>query len=127
MANTNCRHEWKTSLEGAVCKYCEYLKPGSTKCDAFKMRNDNVLIRLVNLERIGGVEMPDVAQQGKERVVISVGPDVEGLRKGDVVLAIGGSETGTYQLLNFVDLWIAKQSNILMVIRNVLDEEKPDE
>src|SRR5271166_1538139 len=122
MAFTNCTHEWKSSLDGAKCKLCDKLRGDGANHNGFVPRNDNVLVRLINLGVTGkGIAMPDAAEQGKELIVLAVGPLVseEFLKIGDKCLVIG---EGTHNLANCADLFITQEKNIPIILGSIYDE-----
>ncbi len=82
----------------------------------YRCRNDFVLFRLVNRGQLRGVVMPDVAAEGKERVVVAFGPDVKDLEVDDRVLVIGQIGVDTIQLPNDRDLYMTKAANVALVV-----------
>ena len=61
--------------------------------------------------------MPEVAAEGKELVVVALGPDAKDLEIGDVVLAIGTPGQDLIRLPGESALFATKQANILMVVQ----------
>ncbi len=85
----------------------------------FVCREDFVLIRLVDTGRVGRVAVPQISSQGKRLIVVAIGPKVENLKVGDSVLSIGQVGVDAAQLPNDNDLFITKQSNIALIIKDV--------
>ena len=82
----------------------------------YRCRGDFILYRIVNKGVVNGVVMPDIAQQGKERVVIAVGPRVEGLSVGDVIMCIGTPGEDLVQLAEERDIWMTREANAALVV-----------
>lgn len=80
-------------------------------------RNDFVLFRIVNLGAIRKIAMPDQAVQGKERIVVAVGPKVEGLAVGDKVYVIGSMGQDVIPFPGERDLYLTKEANVALVER----------
>jgi hypothetical protein len=79
-------------------------------------RNDMVLVRIVDKGRTeSGIAMPDMAQEGKEYIVESIGPKVEGLDIGDKVLVLGARGSTWEFIPNSRDLFIVRESAIPLV------------
>lgn len=92
----------------------------------YKMRNDNILIRVEQVEKIGHIIMPEASYQGKRFVIEEVGPDVHDLKKGDVVFLKGeGLEAGKdYGYLpNSHSLIQGPQRMVVCVLVHVPEEE----
>lgn len=123
MARTNCKHEWESSIWGAICKNCDFLRPDATPANGFVCRGDSVLVRFINLGMARGMAMPDQAAEGKEVIVISVGPDVKNLEVGDVVFMVGSLEEKVYTLPGSSDLIVSPQQNVRIVKRK-LDKKR---
>lgn len=91
-------------------------------------RNDYVIVRRVMLGQTpGGVLTPDTSIEGVEHVIAAIGPKVENLNIGDKVLIIGtlGKDYGF--LPNSKDLFVTKESNVVLVYKDdVIKCENPD-
>lgn len=84
---------------------------------SYRMRNDFVLVRIVTLGKSpGGVVIPDIAKEGKRLVVEGVGPKVENLKVGDVVECIGTVGQDLAKLPNDRDLFVTRESNVVLVV-----------
>lgn len=79
-------------------------------------RNDFVLYRMVDKGTVRGIHVPQQAAQGKEMTIVAVGPDVVGIKPGDVVMAIGAYGQDLIALPNEKDLLLTKQANIVLVV-----------
>lgn len=96
----------------------------NTKVDVrYRMRNGNVLIKMVKVEQYKGLFMPEASVQGKQFVIEEVGPDVKDLHKGDVVFVKGtpGKDIGTLPSDN--NLLVAPQENVLLIMEPTESEE----
>lgn len=82
-------------------------------------RADFVLFRLVDRGELRGLLMPGISQQGKERIVVAVGPDVVGLKEGDRIYVIGSIGLDVVALPNETDLLLTKSSNVIVTIETV--------
>jgi len=87
-------------------------------------RGDIVLFRVVDRGKVGRVHIPQISKQGKERIVEAVGPDVVGLSVGERVMVIGTVGQDVVELPNEQGLFITKQSNVVLIIKDV--EDQPD-
>lgn len=115
MAKTNCKHVWKSYIEGAACAECRYKRPGQTSAVNMVPRNDMALVRIVDIGQARGIAMPEVSIQGKEFIVVAVGPKVEKLESGDKVLMIGNVGDNYYPLPDCKDLIVIKETNCVLV------------
>lgn len=79
-------------------------------------RNEFILFRFVDKGHLRTLAMPGIASQGKERVVVAVGPNVEGLKVGDKVLVIGEIGVDVIPLPNDNKLFLTKQQNVALII-----------
>lgn len=87
----------------------------------YRPRNDFVLVRVKKAtER--GLMMPDQAAQGKRYVVEAIGPEVEDLAVGEMVLMIGTEGENWGYLPNDHDLIIIKQASIALITGREGDE-----
>lgn len=124
MANTMCKHEWKSSLRGAICKKCDNLRGDGTLVDGYRPRNDNVLLRVITGLKFRDLAMPDRAIEGTETIIIGIGPDnTKDLKEGDIVLCTGNLESETYLLPKCKDVVIATQKNVRCVLGNINDKK----
>lgn len=82
----------------------------------YRMRNDKVLIRIVSVGKVRGMYMPDASMQGKQYVIEAIGPKVEDLKRGDVVLIHGTPGKDCGLLPNDSSLLVASQESVLLVI-----------
>lgn len=96
----------------------------NVKTVPYRCRGDFVLYRMVNKGIVNGVVMPDIASQGKERVVVAVGPKVEGLNVGDVILVIGTPGEDLVQLADERDIWMTREANVALVVLDPEHAEK---
>lgn len=81
----------------------------------FACRNDFVLFRMIDRGHVRGVAMPNIAQQGKERLVVAIGPKVEGLKVGDKVLVIGSVGQDVVQVPSETQLYMTREANVALV------------
>lgn len=84
-------------------------------------RNDFVLFRLIDKGRVGSIMTPQKSAQGKERIIVAVGPDVKDIKPGDSVFVIGVVGQDVVILPNEIDLYLTRQANVVLVV-NVEDE-----
>jgi hypothetical protein len=80
-------------------------------------RNDFVLFRLVDKGIVRGIVVPQISAQGKERIVEAIGPDVKDLHVGDKVYVIGSMNEDLVSLPNEPDLYLTKQSNVVVIVQ----------
>ena len=91
----------------------------------FRPRNDYVLVKLIDLGKTeSGIAIPSQAQQGKERVVVAMGPKVKDLSKGDKVNIIGESGVDYAFLPDCRDMIIVKEANVILVIEETTEDVK---
>lgn len=83
----------------------------------YQPRNDFVVFQQRNKGTLRGVAIPDQAVEGKELVVVAVGPMVEDLEVGDLVLVIGQVGQDTVTLPNERDLYMTRESNVALIVR----------
>lgn len=78
----------------------------------FHPRGNAVICRLIQLDKDKetGLYLPQVSQEGKQHVVVAVGPDVKGLEPGDKVLAMGTFRVDWDFLPGFRDLFIIREN-----------------
>jgi len=82
----------------------------------YRPRNDIVVIKVVDKGKVRGIAMPDVAQEGKERIILAVGPKVEDLKVGDKVLVIGTPGQDLVRIPGELNLFLTKEVNVLVVV-----------
>lgn len=114
MAQTMCNHVWSGSLKGTVCALCDKVRDNTTDATGMLPRGDNVIVRVVQHGAHKGLAMPDKAQEGKEYVVVGMGPKVEELEIGDKVLMAGTQGVDWDYLPGCKDLLALKQGNVLI-------------
>lgn len=84
----------------------------------YRCRNDFVLVRVVDLGKTeSGIALPNMAMQGKEFHVVSVGPKVQDLHVGDKVFMIGTKNSHYFELPQSKDLIIIKEEYAVLVDR----------
>ena len=87
-------------------------------------RNDFVILRLEILsENKQGLAIPSKSDEAHKWSIHAVGPDVKDLNPGDVVQAMGTQGEDLARLPREKDLWITKQANILLVVRETEEED----
>lgn len=82
----------------------------------YRPRNDFVLYRVVNRGMHRGVVMPDRAAQGKDHVVVAVGPKVVDLKPGDHVKVIGTPGQDVVPLPDDSSLFLTREQNVVLVV-----------
>jgi NADPH:quinone reductase-like Zn-dependent oxidoreductase len=82
----------------------------------YLLRNDFVLVRIIDLGFMKGIAMPQSSINGKQFVVEALGPDVETLKVGDKVLMLGNVGVTAFPLPNANNLIVLKQEYIALVI-----------
>ena len=85
-------------------------------------RNDWCLVLMVQLEKVESLHMPQSAIQGKEFIIEAVGPKVEGLKKGDMVLMAGKIGVDYYPLPNSPNLLVIRQEHVVLVFGEGVEE-----
>ena len=83
----------------------------------YRPRNEFVLFRRVDRGSVRGVAVPEASAQGKELVIEAIGPEVEDLAIGDIVLAIGTMGEDVVPVPNEHDLYLTRQSNVVAVVQ----------
>jgi hypothetical protein len=78
---------------------------------------------MIDKGSLRGITIPPNAPQAKERIVIAIGPKVEDLEVGDSIIGTGKMGEDVVPLPNEQDLYLTRQSNILLVIEEEGDEE----
>ena len=81
----------------------------------YRPRNNLVLIRRERI-KVVGLHMPDEAQEGNRLIVEAIGPQVENLYVGDVVLAIGTPGQDLVRIPTESNLFLTKEANVLAVV-----------
>lgn len=85
----------------------------------YRPRNDNVLIRVVIREKLQGLVMPQSSLEGQEFVVVSQGPQVEGLENGDKVILKGVQNVDWAFLPGSSDLLMIREANVVAVVKEM--------
>lgn len=88
----------------------------------YRMRNDQVLIKMVRVEQVRGIFMPEASIQGQQYVVEAVGPLVKDLVKGDVVFVSGKPGIDVGILPNDSTLLVAREQNVLLVMEPEVED-----
>lgn len=86
-------------------------------------RNDFVVFTVIDHGKVGNIITPQKSAQGKERIIVAVGPDVKDLKPGDSVYIIGTLGQDTIALPDEPNLYLTRQSNVILTAINVPDEE----
>lgn len=82
----------------------------------WKPRKDYVVMRLVKAGQTPtGIALPDTASEGVQWYVTDVGPDVEGLKRGDRVEPMGTIDQDIARVPGTRDLFLTKEANIPIV------------
>lgn len=82
----------------------------------FNPRNDLVIVRIVYVNSVKGIAMPQSSIDGKEFHVVAFGPKVEGLKEGDKVMMTGNLNEHYHQIPGQSNLIIVKQECVLLTI-----------
>lgn len=85
-------------------------------------REDFVLFRVHEAGMLGKLAMPQMAEQGKKRLVTAVGPQVKDLSPGDEVIVIGGVGS-CVELIEEKGLYLTRQSNVCCTVRRLEADE----
>lgn len=88
-------------------------------------RNDFVLIRISERERLGGVHVPGISQEAKLYHVEGLGPKVEGLRVGDRVLMTGTQGVDWSYVPGHPSLLVIREGNVVLVFGPESEEPAP--
>ena len=94
----------------------------SSQTIRYRPRGEFVVFRLVDLGHLRGIAIPGISAQAKDRIVVACGPEVKDLEPGDSILIIGEVGQDVAPLPNEQDLYVTKQSNIILVVEPVLEE-----
>ena len=86
-----------------------------TETANYRCRGDFVLFRIIDRGIHRGIAMPNIAAQGKDKVVIAIGPKVEDLKVGDKVLVIGQPGQDVVQVPTEPNLFLSREANIVLV------------
>ena len=85
----------------------------------YRPRNDFVLVRIVELgETKSGIAVQQISIQGKQFVVVAIGPLVEDLKVGDKVMMIGKVGDQYYPLPNYKDLLVISEQNVVLILED---------
>ena len=82
----------------------------------YKPRNDFVIWRLVDKGMVGKLHVPEASAQGKERIVVAVGPDIKDLKVGDKIYVIGQVGADVIGMPDESNLYICKQANVILIV-----------
>lgn len=82
----------------------------------YRPRGDFVIYQVRDRGLVKGLQMPDSAVEGKERIVVALGPEVKDLELGDMVLTCGQPGMDLTKLPEEVDLYLTRQANVVLVI-----------
>lgn len=82
----------------------------------YRPRNDLVLFEMIDKGQVRGVLMPQIAQQGKEKIVRAIGPTVEGLEVGDKVMVIGEIGQDVIVMPSDRGLFCTRQQNVFLIV-----------
>lgn len=87
-------------------------------------RNDMVLIRKVKRDRLRGIIIPDIAQEGSVTIVEACGPDVKdgAALIGKIVLAIGTPGQDLVRIPGTNDMYLTRQGNVLVSVEEGTEE-----
>lgn len=83
----------------------------------FTCRNDTVLVRIVDIGKMGNIALPDTAVEGKQFFVHAVGPLVKDLEPGDEVLMLGRKNDTYWELPFGRDMIVIKQENVVLKMK----------
>jgi len=90
-----------------------------TKCK-IRPRNDFVVVRKEKVDRIRGVHLPDVSEEGWRYVVEATGTkDCDDLKPGDVIRVNGQVNVHWAPIPNFPDHIIVRQECVVLVLEPV--------
>lgn len=90
----------------------------------YRMRHNNVLIKITPVEKVRGLFMPEASMQGVQYIVEEIGPEVKDLKKGDVVLVTGKPGVDIGLLPNDSKMLVAPEDKILLIIEPVIEEKE---
>ncbi len=83
-----------------------------------------VFKRVLRGQTSAGIHIPDKSLEGMDHVIIAVGPDVEGLAVGDMVLILGEINKDYGPIPNMKNHYLTKQSNVCLIYER--DEVLPN-
>ena len=78
-------------------------------------RNDRVLCRIVKIDLVRGMIMPDISQEGSQYIVEAVGPLVTDIKVGDKVLASGIKDVHWGFVPGHSDLFVIGEKDIPLI------------
>ena len=84
--------------------------------ETYQPRGSFVLIKVVEKGMAGKLALPQQSAAGKELHVVSVGPDVKDLKRGDIVFAIGQKGIDLVFLPSSTSHFVIRESNVVLVI-----------
>lgn len=87
-------------------------------------RNDFIIFRLVNRGELRGVAMPDVASQGKDMLIVAVGPKVTDLKPGMKVWAIGQKGQDLMAFPDDPTLFLTREANVVLILGEETSNDK---
>lgn len=87
-------------------------------------RHDFCLVRIKAVgESEGGVHLPVSSAAGKEFVIVSVGPEVVGLKKGDKVIIVARAGEGDYYPMpRDPDLIAVKEKYLAFTVQEIKED-----
>jgi hypothetical protein len=78
-----------------------------------KTRNEFVLVKIITKgETTTGIALPDASQEGKDYIVMAIGPKVEDLDVGDKIMVIGQANSTFAFLPSSNELFITSEAFI---------------
>jgi hypothetical protein len=100
------------------------MSTASSSYKGIRPRNDKVLIREDHPDLIGKLAVSQFAIEGKEFVIVAIGPKVEDLEVGDVVMMAGKENVDWAKVPNHKNLLINCEANVVLVTGHRKNWEK---
>ena len=96
-------------------------EPSMTEELTYRVRGDFLLCRIVTIDKVGSLAMPQSSQEGRKFIVVGTGEKVKDVRVGErIIIAANPGEGSYYPIPNSNGLFVIKAEFAALVVE---DEE----